>query len=280
MLATPDNIKTLGSGLDHPECICLGPDGFIYAGGEAGQIYRLSLDGKSQQQIASTGGFVLGVTADAEGRIYACDIGKSALFCIDSDGKINPRSSGTSDRPMKVPNFSVFDRDGNLYVSDSGDYWDRTGTGCVFVVRPNGETQLFHAGPFRFANGLAISPDHSWLYIVQSTASNIVRVPLQRDNGPVEITHLLPPHTVPDGITFSEDGRLLIACYRPDVIYVGHPDGRVELFIEDLTAELLMRPTNVLLANDHLYIANLGGWHVAVMQTTLQPAPIYRPKLP
>ena len=29
-------------GLDHPECVAVHPDGTIWAGGEAGQIYRIS----------------------------------------------------------------------------------------------------------------------------------------------------------------------------------------------------------------------------------------------
>ena len=33
-------------GLDHPECIAAHPDGSFFAGGEAGQIYRISRDGK------------------------------------------------------------------------------------------------------------------------------------------------------------------------------------------------------------------------------------------
>ena len=36
-------IGDFGSGLDHPECIAWGCDGYAYAGGEAGQIYRIDL---------------------------------------------------------------------------------------------------------------------------------------------------------------------------------------------------------------------------------------------
>ena len=36
-------------GLDHPEGVTVGPDGTVYAGGEAGQIYRVALDGTWQQ---------------------------------------------------------------------------------------------------------------------------------------------------------------------------------------------------------------------------------------
>ena len=33
-----------GEGLDHPECVAWGCDGYAYAGGEAGQIYRIDIE--------------------------------------------------------------------------------------------------------------------------------------------------------------------------------------------------------------------------------------------
>ncbi|MFM8485773.1 MAG: hypothetical protein ACKOCH_05525, partial [Bacteroidota bacterium] len=49
------------SGLDHPECVAVHPDGSVWAGGEAGQIYRISPDGRVVEEVANTGGFVLGL---------------------------------------------------------------------------------------------------------------------------------------------------------------------------------------------------------------------------
>lgn len=279
MIATPDTVSLLAPGLDHPECVCFGPDGTLFAGGEAGQVYRIGGDGAATQ-IATTGGFLLGLAADGDGAIHACDAKRRAVFRIGPDGAVAPRSSGSPGRAFTLPNFPVFDAGGSLYVSDSGDYWHPDGTGSVFVIRPDGATEVFHSGPFRFANGLAISPDQAWLYVAQSTAWNIVRVPLDRPGGPVEVTHVLPPHSVPDGLAFTDDGRLLIACYRPDIIYLGLPDGSVAVLVEDLTAELLCRPANVALRGGRLYIANLGGWHLSVMETDLRPGPLHHPRLP
>jgi len=279
MIASPENVRTIGTGLDHPECLCLGRDGNLYAGGEAGQIYRVARDGSSQKQIASTGGFVLGVTMDGNDRLHVCDLGKTAVLMVDQDGKVSERSSGTATTKMRVPNYNAFDSAGNLYVSDSGDYFDKTGTGCIFVIRPSGKTELFHKGPLKFANGLAVSPDEKWLYIVQSTAFNVVRVPLGKPDGPVEVTHQLPQYTVADGIAFSDDGRLVIACYRPDVVYLGHPNGSVEVLIEDFGGELLSRPANVAIGDGELFISNLGGWHLSAVKFPLRGASLQYPKL-
>ena len=45
-LLSLDRVDLLAEDLDHPEGIAWGADGFLYAGGEAGQVYRIeSSDG-------------------------------------------------------------------------------------------------------------------------------------------------------------------------------------------------------------------------------------------
>src|SRR5262245_28740809 len=131
MLATPQTVTMIGKALDHPECVCVGPEGELYAGGEAGQLYMIRSNGE-QTQYASTGGFLLGLALDGHGRIHACDMNRRAVLLIGRDGSVVERSTGTLQRKMVLPNYSVFDRDGNLYVSDSGEYHHATGTGCIF----------------------------------------------------------------------------------------------------------------------------------------------------
>ena len=276
MILTPKNCTIFGQGLDHPECVAVGPDGSLYAGGEAGQIYRFDSDG-SFHAIGTTGGFVLGIAVDGDGRIVACDCAHSAAIWLDKDGRECQRVSGTADQSIRVPNFAVFDRAGNLFLSDSGDYWNRTGDGSILKIDSSGRARTFHQGPFQFPNGLAIDPAHQWLYAVQSTAPNVVRMPLADPSRTLEEVYALPAGTVPDGIAFTADGQLLIACYKPDCVLIGRPDGSIEPLLEDPTGELLSRPTNVLLVDGKIYVANLGGWHITIVETDLEPAPVYFP---
>ena len=278
MIIRRDNVVIHGEGLDHPECVAIDADGTLYAGGEAGQIYRIDGDG-SQRQITAIGGFLLGIALDGQGRIHACDCARRTVWLVERDGTATPQSTGAPERFFTVPNYPIFDCEGNLYVSDSGDYWHPTGDGAILKISPQNETSLFHRGPFAFANGLAIDPTGEWLYVVQSTAPNVVRVPLSKPHGSIEVTHRLPEGTVPDGIAATADGRVVIGCYKPDGLFVGFPNGRVELLCEDPTGELLSRPTNVALANGRLYVANLGGWHLTSMATDMAAAEIFRPRL-
>ena len=93
----PRSISTLSAlapGLDHPEAVAWGPDGKVYAGGEAGQVYRISLEDNTHTAYANTGGFVLGLAHDAAGNVYACDQNLRQVVKITPDGKVSKYSGG------------------------------------------------------------------------------------------------------------------------------------------------------------------------------------------
>ena len=71
-------LEQVASGVDHAEGICLSPDGTVHVSGEKGQIYRVEPDG-SAREVATTGGWTLGLAADGDGRIYACDPVRHAI---------------------------------------------------------------------------------------------------------------------------------------------------------------------------------------------------------
>ena len=151
MAAVGRGLRTVANGLDHPEGVCWSPaEGAVYAGGEAGQLYRFALGGGEPETVTTVpGGFLLGMALDARGNVYACDANSGHVQRISADGRIESHG----DR-IGYPNYPVFDRDGNLWVTDSGA-WDHVSGGLVRIA-PDGVTERI-AGPFRFANGLAMS---------------------------------------------------------------------------------------------------------------------------
>src|SRR5947209_2381261 len=137
-----EKFSFLVDGLDHPEGVAWGPDGKLYAGGEAGQLYRVDVDAGSYEQIASTGGFLLGVALDGRGYAYACDLGRQEVVRIGLEGgEVDVYSKGAPDAPPRSPNWPVFDRGGNLYVSDSGTW--KGNDGLIFKVASGGETTVW-----------------------------------------------------------------------------------------------------------------------------------------
>ncbi|CAN5825555.1 SMP-30/gluconolactonase/LRE family protein [soil metagenome] len=250
-------------GLDHPEGVACGPDGSIYAGGEAGQIYRVTLDG-TFEEIGNTGGFNLGLCLDANSNVYVCDSALKAVMKITSGGNIATYSSGAPDRPMQTPNYPVFDAAGNLYVSDSGA-WNQH-NGCIFRVQPGGETEIFTSEVNSFPNGMAMHPSGSHLYSVVSQAFSVVRIAIEQDGsaGPIE-TVVECPHNVLDGLAFDEEENLFISCYTPDVIYRVSPSGALEMLAADWERVTFASPTNMAFCGPDrktLVIGSLARWHL------------------
>ncbi|MCA1830786.1 MAG: SMP-30/gluconolactonase/LRE family protein, partial [Actinobacteria bacterium] len=156
-------VRILAEGLDHPEGVTVDAQGTLYAGGEAGQIYRVDVNSGKIEQIASSGGFMLGLCADANGRLYCCDVGRRELLRVDpADGSIEIYSAGTPDRRMVNPNWPVFDDAGNVYVTDSGSW--KGNDGCVMRVDPHGFTTVWSTESTGFPNGAALSGDGRALY--------------------------------------------------------------------------------------------------------------------
>ena len=69
--------------LQHPEGVAVGPDGWIWCGSENGQILRIAPDGSRIEEVASTGGFTLGLAFEGERALFACDLKHAAVFRLD-----------------------------------------------------------------------------------------------------------------------------------------------------------------------------------------------------
>jgi gluconolactonase len=274
-------LETLAAGLDHPEGICLAPDGMLYASGEAGQIYRL--EGGRAEVVATTGGWTLGLAADVDGRIYACDPAKRALFRWDpGSGAMDLISRGAPDAPFATPNWGAFGPDGTFYVSDSGGWKARDGR--ILIVRPDGETRVWTDASVDFPNGLAVSPDGRELWVLESTPGRLVRFAIRDDGGAGEREVLVElPGTVPDGIAFATDGSVVIACYRPDIVLRWRDDIGVQVLAHDPEGTAIAAPTNcVFYGPDLAWIAvpNIGRWHVTGFQVDgLAGVPLFYPSV-
>jgi len=231
--------------------------------------------GKEQpKELTRTGGFVGGVAVDEASNVYACDSGKKAILRIDPNGKVENYCSsiGPEKIPITLPNYSMFDDDGNLYFSDSGpqggyaDYWKATGK--IVRVKPDRTSEVVLAGLY-FPSGLALSPDGRNLFIVQSSAANVLMSKIE-SNGSLGVPEIFAqlPDAVPEGIALDSTGGVYVSCYRPDAIYRIDGSRNVELVIRDDTSEILNRVTNIAFPPDgssNIYFANMGGWHIGAL---------------
>ncbi|GAC1409692.1 MAG: hypothetical protein NVSMB57_02560 [Actinomycetota bacterium] len=274
-----ERCSVYAEGLDHPEGVCVTADGVLYAGGEAGQVYRIDVGSGLETtvtEVAVSGGFMLGLCADGAGLVYCCDIGRKELLRVDpATGSIEVYSNGTPDRPMVNPNAAVFDSLGNLYVTESG-HWKHN-DGCVFRIDPSGKTELWSEATTQFPNGACLSSDGSALYVLESTSPALVRIPIDDPSRRDVVAEL---QGVPDGCALDTEGRIYVCNYRPDRIDRVWPDGHIETLAEDPEGTLLAAPTNgawIGKNRDRMVVGNLGRWHLTVCDWDATGIPLEYP---
>jgi gluconolactonase len=264
--------------LDHPEGVVWSSGGVLYAGGEAGQIYEVTLDG-DMREVATTGGSLLGLTMDGDGRIYACDCERLEVVRVD------PRA-GTAEAysalPMTLPNASAFDAAGNLYVTDSGD--TKADDGRVIRIAPGGEATVWCEDVPRYPNGVCLSLDGTELLVVESYLPGVSAIPILPDGSAGAPRIVLDlPGTVPDGIALDAEGTIYVACYRPDRILRARPGADVEVLADDWEGIVLNAPTNLAFAGpglDVLVTASVGETQLASAPADVAGFPLVRPRVP
>ncbi|HLB40067.1 MAG TPA: SMP-30/gluconolactonase/LRE family protein [Actinomycetota bacterium] len=275
-----DRFSTFATGLDHPEGAAWGPDGTIYAGGEAGQIYAID-PGGNHRQIADTGGFLFGITVDGNGAVYGCDMGRGQIVRLGADGVVSAYSSGTTDHPLRVPNFAAFDDEGALYVTDSGEWG--ADDGLLFRVVPDGTTSVWTDAVPAFPNGCCVTADGDALLVVESRARRVVRVPIEQGGAagpPCSVADLTGSQ--PDGIALATDGTMFVGCYRPDRIWRIRPSGAPEVWADDPDGVILNQPANPVFIGaglDRLLVTSLGGWNLVTADPGVEGLPLRLPKL-
>lgn len=274
-----DEVTIFCDGLDHPECVAVHKNGTVWAGGEAGQVYRISADGKSVGEVANTGGFILGLAFAPGGEWLAiCDLKKHCIWRYNLQSKaLTLFATHVNNQPIRIPNFPVFDATGALYVSDSGAF--RQVNGVIYKFDAKGRGNIWHPDPFNFPNGMALSTDGKTLYVVCSFLPGVEQIKINKDGSAGERSLLVHmPQTCPDGIAVDSDGQLLISCYAPNSIYRCSPEGQLTLLIHDWEAHTLSNPTNIAFGgtnNRQLFVANLGRWHIARLDMEVAGLPFY-----
>ena len=266
-------ITNLGHVLDHPEAVAWGPDQKIYAGGEAGQLYRIGLGDSTCEQVTKVeGGFLLGLALDAAGNTYACDDRNACVHRITPQGAISTYCNGNAEQRMRVPNYPVFDDAGNLYVSDSGEWGKKNG--WIWRIAPGGKAEIWDRSACGFTNGMCLSADGKALYVVESSPPLISKVAIDADGSAGRRTVVVElPRQVPDGVALDTNGDLYIALYNPNILYRFTTKGELITLYDDWEQLSLVAPTNIAFGGADmktLIVASLCGWSV---HTAPMPVP-------
>jgi gluconolactonase len=252
-----ERFSIFATGLDHPECCAFDRGGNLWAGGEAGQVYRIDPSGKVQT-VCSLGTFNGGIAFSPRDELHVCNPAQGVVR-VNRDGSHGVFVSHAGKHRILCANFALFDRAGNMYVTDSGQWKKQNG----YLVRsdPRGKAEIV-AGPFGYANGLALSSDERTLYMVESNTDRVLRFDISQ-NGAVSEAKVFAENVgrMPDGLALDAAGNVYVACYASDEIWRISPAGEKQLLAWDHFAILLSRPTNIAFGGenfDEIFVPNLG----------------------
>lgn len=212
--------------MEFPEGIAIDKEGDIFvslglpgfAGGTSGEIWQISPDGTENVLVKFDVPPAAGLALNENGDLYFAhptnaDDGATGIYHLTSEGGTE-RLPGTEG--MILPNGLAFDKNGDLYASDSiiGAVWripmDGTGDAEIWIQHE----LLEGCGDMPIgANGIAFWEDS--LYAVNTTKGLLLRFPVQTDGsaGEPEIaagTDDCEPDELSgmDGIALDVDGNV------------------------------------------------------------------------
>jgi sugar lactone lactonase YvrE len=294
------NFATLPAGVRFPEGITANPaTGDVYVatfdfGPNPNKLLRYSRHGQLLG-ARDFGAPMLGLAfGPSDSKVYITNFNQSKIqrVAADLDGAIEDvatlpsigapanRSEGNPDGSndtimfgsggFPAANAMVFNRSGNLYVSDSFQgaiYRIDNAQGCIV---PCGVTTVLHhsllatAGfpPFG-ANGLAFSSDELTLFVANTGDDRVLKVDLGAS--PVSVSVFAESVNGADGIAIDDRGILWVAANQADQIVGLNDKGRVVAKIGDFekigadgAPVGLLFPASLVLVGREIYITNLA----------------------
>ena|SRR2546422_3646571 len=207
-----------------PEDVALDSQGRIYAGMEDGRIVRLQADGTHPEGFANTHGRPLGLIFDPADNLIIADADKGLLL-IAPNGSITTLSTKAAGVPFRCTNDLDRAADGTIYFTDASskfpltsftaDILEHQGNGRLLAYDPKTKATRVVLNNLCFANGVAVSPDQSYVLVVETGKYRIHRLWLsgpKQGHSEIFIDNL---PGFPDGILSNGRDRFWLALVTP-----------------------------------------------------------------
>ena len=218
-------VNLLAKGAGHgPEDVAIDSQGRIYAGMESGRIMRFQADGSQGEVFADTQGRPIGLHFDAEENLVVADAYKG-LLSVSPDGGITVLSTQAEGLPFKLTDDVDIALDGTIYFSDAShkfnlrnyklDGMEHRPNGRLLAYDPEKKETRLILDKLYFANGVAVSPDQSFVLVNETWKYRILRYWLAGPKkGKVDIFRDNLPG-IPDGISSNGKNGFWLALAAP-----------------------------------------------------------------
>lgn len=218
-----------------PEDVAIDAHGRLYTGLLDGRIMQFDADGGGRPHaFADTGGRPLGLDFDNEGNLIVADAVKG-LLRIDPRGAITTLATEHDGVPFMFTDDVDVAPSGMIYFSDASwkrglhdypiDFIEQRGYGRLLRYNPATRTTDLLMANLNFANGVAVSPDESFVLVVETARYCIHRVWLSGPRAGESEIFIDNLPGFPDGVSCNGVDRFWVAIVSPrsPVMDFAHP---------------------------------------------------------
>jgi sugar lactone lactonase YvrE len=215
------DVRRLSLGDGHnPEDVALDASGKIYAGFEDGRIMVVQPDG-AISVFANTGGRPLGLIFDRDGNLIVADAIKGLLL-VNQSGEIKLLADEADGEKFGCLNDLDVGADGTIYFTEAShkfsmqqhvnDLLEHQPNGRLLALDPQSQKPRTLLRDLYFANGVAVSPDQTFVLVAETGKYRIRRVWLKESKNDVFIDNL---PGFPDGISSNGKDKFWLALVTP-----------------------------------------------------------------
>lgn len=229
-------LERLHAGGFGPEDIAFDEQRRIYTGLQDGRIMRLT-DGSQPQLFADTGGRPLGLCFNSSGDLIVADADKG-LLSISGNGSIKVLSTEAEGVAFKLTDAVDIAEDGTMYFSDaSSKFFNQDYMYDLMENQPNGRLMAYYPGNgstrvllhgLHFANGVAVSPDQSFVLVAETNRYQILRYWQKGEKKGESDIFISNLPGFPDGVSSNGNDTFWVALIAPrdsdlDEVMLPHP---------------------------------------------------------
>jgi sugar lactone lactonase YvrE len=207
-----------------PEDVALDAEDRVYAGFDDGRIMRLLGEDGHWEVFSNTYGRPLGLAFDPNGNLIVADAIKG-LLSIARDGSVIELTKTSDGVPFGCTNDLDVARDGTIYFTDASSKFQLTNfTADILEHGPNGrflaydpktKTTRTLLRDLSFANGVAVSPDQSFVLVVETGAYRVHRFWLTGPRAGQSEIFIDNLPGFPDGLSSNGNDKFWLALVTP-----------------------------------------------------------------
>lgn len=250
-------IRTIGEGLQRPECILAERDGTLWAADARGGVMRIAPDG-TQKLVSQSVSDHFDLSGDAatsllhgtlpnglafarNGDILISNFGTDLLEVMTRDGATRTLYDTIDGKPMGKVNFVLRDSRDRIWITVSTKInpWNeaiRKGIDDGYVALVDEKGIRIVADGFSFTNEIKLDEKEEYLYVAETCAKRVSRLKVQPD-GSLTNREVYGPSSLGDGLidgfAFDAYGNLWCTMIFADRLVAITPDGEALELLND-----------------------------------------------